>query len=489
MFSAKDATEKPQIEEFVQRKALGEGNFSRIVEAKHKATGERFALKVIEKQRIKRLKLRHQNIFNEINMEKEVLNRLRHPNIIRLLDSMEKARDSHRSLDFDGEALQNQIASLSDRERSMLMHILRRKRLLHLPGIYPRFFSSPSRGRCLYASNRGYIGLTHDLQNQWNDNFVFMQLSGPKLGFTAALTEADGKGGSTWKKEATAFAEAIKMLNSKLPAFVALCGDFVNAKPGQEFYEAQVAAFQDLLNQISPSVRLMFVPGSSEFDTAEGLGTYQEHFGDAQYSFWFGGIKCIVINAAILCRESNFPDKVAEQEEWMKKELENGKLCSRGTVVLTAHPLQSTPSATSGSEATVNNNDEQVPEKLRAKYWSMICNGQACLVVNGHAPIDNVSSIVTKASDENADEYKCELVSCKTPWGESSSIIHHTEVSQGGIVTKALQVEIAISSSTTTGAADIATKHGDLTPEEEDHEDVLATEMVSIDVKSARSAE
>lgn len=44
--------------------------------------------------------------------------------------------------------------------------------------MYPRFFSSISRGRCLYARNGGYVGFTHDLQNQWSDNFSFMQVRG-----------------------------------------------------------------------------------------------------------------------------------------------------------------------------------------------------------------------------------------------------------------------------------------------------------------------
>ncbi|RLN51378.1 hypothetical protein BBJ29_000676 [Phytophthora kernoviae] len=98
--SPKDATEKPQIEEFAQNKPLGEGNFSRIVEAKHKPTGEKFALKVIEKQRIKRLKLRHQNIFNEINMEKDVLNHLRHPNIIRLYQTFQDDSNLYFLLEY-----------------------------------------------------------------------------------------------------------------------------------------------------------------------------------------------------------------------------------------------------------------------------------------------------------------------------------------------------------------------------------------------------
>ncbi|KAG3098485.1 hypothetical protein PC121_g2068 [Phytophthora cactorum] len=601
--SPKDATDKPSIDEFAQGKPLGEGNFSRILEATHKATGEKFALKVIEKQRIKRLRLRHQNIFNEINMEKDVLNRLRHPNIIRLyqtfqddnnlyflldlldggellshllyegrqlgleedlarfyladvvnaveymhsnqkdpsdrlggteanamsavkahpffkgidfdnhmqaqqptsqfcgselfplvksLAAMEKARNTQDPLNFDGDVLQEQIKALSSRDRSILMHILRRKQILHLPGLYPRFFSSVSRGRCLYARNQGYVGFTHDLQNQWSNNFSFMQLSGPKLGHAAALAEADNRGGSTWETESAAFLEAVTVLNSQQPAFVVIYGDFVNAKPSQEFYDAQVVAFQELLNQINPQVRLVFAAGSDEFGNNDELTKYQERFGDARFSFWCGGIKIIVVDTAMLCHGKDFEEEVAAQTEWMKKELENGKLCARGTVVISGHSLYPTVIDANTADTAESNNDraalhDDIPEQLRAKYWDMIKNGQACLVMSGNSTINNVTSVVTKASEEGADEYKCEIVSCKAPWGGTSSVIHHTEVSQAGVVTKA--VSVGHSSASARPGTTEATKHSSLTPEEEGQETVLAAEMVTVSVNSARNDE
>ncbi|CAI5721110.1 unnamed protein product [Peronospora farinosa] len=668
--SPKDALEKPSIDEFVQGKPLGEGNFSRIIEVKHKATGEQFALKVIEKQRIKRLRLRHRNIYNEINMEKDVLNRLRHPNIIRLyqtfqdktnlyfllellnggellshllhegqqlgldedlarfyladvvnaieymhanqvlhrdlkpenmvtckasgghlklidfgtaknlvdkkldgpnfvgtpeymspetidnkkptyasdiwafgcivyqlltgetpfsggsayltflrvkagsysvpdylspeardliskllqkdpterlggtrsnamsavkahpffkgidfdnhtqatmplsrfcgseffplitsLGGAEKSRNVRHPLDFSG-VIQDQVNALSPRDRSIVMHILRRRHMLHLPAIYPRFFSSSSRGRCLYASNRGYVGFTHDLQSQWSDNFSFIQLSGPKLGQATALAEADNQGGSTWKAESKAFLKAIDVLNSQRPAFVVICGGFVYSKPSQTYYDAQVTAFQELLNQIIPQIRLVFVAGLDEFDTPDEMNKYQENFGDTRFSFWFGGIKCIVANTTTLCREQEFSEEVTAQTEWMKKELENGKLCARGTVVFSGHSLYWTALGTQEKR-----NDEQaascvgVPEQLRAKYWDMIRNGQVCLVVSGGSTISNVTSVVLKGAGEETDEYKCELVSCNTQWRDSSSVIFKTEVSQAGVVTKAYLME------------------------------------------------
>ncbi|KAK1948008.1 3-phosphoinositide-dependent protein kinase 1 [Phytophthora citrophthora] len=708
--SSKDATEKPSIAEFVQGKTLGEGNFSRIVEAQHKATGDTFALKVIEKQRIKRLRLRHQNIFNEINMEKEVLNRLQHPNIIRLyqtfqddnnlyfllelldggellshllhegrqlgldedlarfylvdivnaveymhanqvihrdlkpenmvvckdagshlelidfgtaknladeklngpnfvgtpeymppetidnkeptyasdmwafgcivyqlltgetpfsggsayltflrvqdgnyympdylsdeakdlitkllqknpedrlggtgadaisavkahpffkginfenhmqaqqpiaqhcgaelfplvkkLAEAEKARINNGPLDFSSDTLQDELNALSPRNRSILMHILRRKQILHLPGLYPRFFSSVSLGRCLYARNQGYVGGTEAA------NSGSKPLAGPKLGQAASLTESDNRGGSTWETEAVAFLRAVEVVNAKCPAFLVLCGDFVNAKPSQEFYNAQVTAFQNLLNTITPQVRLIFAAGSDEFIDQNELTKYQGYFGDANFSFWFGGIKCIVTNTTILCRANDFAEEVAAQTEWMKKELENGKLCARGTVVISGHSLLPATGLTDNKKHVASNGD--IPEEIRSKYWDMVKNGQVCLVVRGGSTTNKVDSIVTKASEEGADEYKCEIVSCKSPWGGTSIIIHHTEVSQAGVVTKGIHVEHSSRTSpSTTVVTDPIIKSNPLTPEEEGQETVLAAEMVTFSVSTTSPA-
>ncbi|RLN71227.1 hypothetical protein BBJ28_00020249, partial [Nothophytophthora sp. Chile5] len=525
--AAKDAAEKPSIEEFTQGKPLGEGNFSRIVEATHKASRESFALKVIEKQRVKRLHLRHQNIFNEINMEKDVLNRLRHPNIIRLYQTFQDDSNLYFLLEFldGGELLSHllhegrQLGVDEDLARFYLVDVVNAVEFMHANQVLhrdlkpenmvtckdsgghlklidfgtvknladsalngPSFVGTPeymppetinnkeptyasdswALGCIIYqlltgetpfsggsayltflrvqdgsyhvpeylsdeakdliakllkqdpnerlggtkmtamheikgdrhklaifrwldgsdwALHSWYIGLTHDMQNQWSDQFSFMQLSGPKLGRVAALAEADARGGSTWEVEADAFRRAIAALNEKRPAFVVICGDFVNATPGQEFHDAQSAAFQDLLSEINPQVRL-----------------------------------------------------------------------------------------------------------LREKYWTMIRNGQACLLVNGNAALDSVTSIVTKAAEEDADEYKCELVSCKAPWSDSSCAIHSTTVSQEGVSTKAFRVVNASSSSSSVDAVDPAIKHS-ATPEEEGQEVVLAAEMVTLDVTSNRSEE
>ncbi|KAF1795265.1 Metallo-dependent phosphatase-like [Phytophthora cactorum] len=622
--SPKDATDKPSIDEFAQGKPLGEGNFSRILEATHKATGEKFALKVIEKQRIKRLRLRHQNIFNEINMEKDVLNRLRHQHhppllshllyegrqlgleenlarfyladVVNAVEYMHSNQVLHRDLkpenmvvckdtgghlklidfgtaknladvklngpNFVGtpeymppETIDNKEATyssdmwafgciayqlltgetpfsggsayltflrvqdgsyylpdyLSGDAKEMISKLLQKDPSDRLGGTEANAMSAVK----AHPFFKGIDFDNHMQAQQPTSQFCgselfplvkslaamekarlyprfFSSLSGPKLGHAAALAEADNRGGSTWKTESAAFLEAVTVLNSQQPAFVVIYGDFVNAKPSQEFYDAQVVAFQELLNQINPQVRLVFAAGSDEFGNNDELTKYQERFGDARFSFWCGGIKIIVVDTAMLCHGKDFEEEVAAQTEWMKKELENGKLCARGTVVISGHSLYPTVIDANTADTAESNNDraalhDDIPEQLRAKYWDMIKNGQACLVVSGNSTINNVTSVVTKASEEGADEYKCEIVSCKAPWGGISSVIHHTEVSQAGVVTKA--VSVGHSSASVRPGTTEATKHSSITPEEEGQETVLAAEMVTVSVNSARNDE
>ena len=67
---------KPSVKEFDFEKEVGVGNFSRIVRAKHKTTGEMFAIKIIEKKQVDQLKRRHPNVHNEIFMERRVLQKV-----------------------------------------------------------------------------------------------------------------------------------------------------------------------------------------------------------------------------------------------------------------------------------------------------------------------------------------------------------------------------------------------------------------------------
>jgi serine/threonine protein kinase len=76
---------KPKANEFTLGTCLGEGNFCRVHLGTHKQSGEEFAIKVMEKSKVEKLKKReHKNIMNEIFMERDVMKKMDHPNVGRL---------------------------------------------------------------------------------------------------------------------------------------------------------------------------------------------------------------------------------------------------------------------------------------------------------------------------------------------------------------------------------------------------------------------
>lgn len=89
MYAVTRRADKPGRDEFVLGSELGRGNYSTVYRALHRATGEVFALKVVDKGRVQRLQHRHKNIQNEILMERNLLRRLRHPNVIHLFHTFQ----------------------------------------------------------------------------------------------------------------------------------------------------------------------------------------------------------------------------------------------------------------------------------------------------------------------------------------------------------------------------------------------------------------
>ena len=93
---------KPRLSDFEHGRQLGEGNFSRVMHVTHRVSRETYALKVIEKKKVQRLKVRHRNITNEIMMEKAVLNRLRHHhNIIFLHNTFQDGDGLYFLMEYD----------------------------------------------------------------------------------------------------------------------------------------------------------------------------------------------------------------------------------------------------------------------------------------------------------------------------------------------------------------------------------------------------
>ncbi|KAF0902887.1 hypothetical protein E2562_019827 [Oryza meyeriana var. granulata] len=66
---------------------LGEGNFAKVYHARHRATGEEVAVKVMEREKLVRL-----GATEQIKREISVMQRLRHPNVVRIHEVMANKR-------------------------------------------------------------------------------------------------------------------------------------------------------------------------------------------------------------------------------------------------------------------------------------------------------------------------------------------------------------------------------------------------------------
>ncbi len=79
---------------------IGDGNFSKIYKASLKSNKKVFAIKVIEVQTVERMKRRHRNINNEIMMEKKVLTKLNHPNVVTLYSTFKDFGSLYYQMEF-----------------------------------------------------------------------------------------------------------------------------------------------------------------------------------------------------------------------------------------------------------------------------------------------------------------------------------------------------------------------------------------------------
>ncbi len=59
--------------------------------------------------------------------------------------------------------------------------------------------------------------------------------------------------------------------------------------------------------------------------TKESLASYKKEFGDDYFSFWYSGVKFIVLNSQLFFEPSLVPEHQEEQEKWLNNELKNDK--------------------------------------------------------------------------------------------------------------------------------------------------------------------
>jgi serine/threonine protein kinase len=99
---------------FDESKMIGHGAFSEVVRGTHLKTGKEFAIKIMRKTKLKEEDIH--SILNEI----EVLNRIDHPNVVKLCEIFEDDQNFYMVMELmEGGNLQMRIAQLRDHHKKL----------------------------------------------------------------------------------------------------------------------------------------------------------------------------------------------------------------------------------------------------------------------------------------------------------------------------------------------------------------------------------
>uniref|UniRef100_A0A3P9H9R6 Serine/threonine-protein phosphatase CPPED1 n=1 Tax=Oryzias latipes TaxID=8090 RepID=A0A3P9H9R6_ORYLA len=171
------------------------------------------------------------------------------------------------------------------------------------------------------------VSSTQDAEHRWTGPFYFIQAADPQLGLMKAWKDGncDG-GGDEWTEEVELTKQAVEAVNRlrPRPRFMVLCGDLVHSMPGTEFKEGQERDLKEALKGTDPSIPLIFVSGNHDIGntpTPSSVENFCKTWGDDYFSFWVGGVLCLVLNSQLFFDASACPQLKEAQETWLDDQL------------------------------------------------------------------------------------------------------------------------------------------------------------------------
>lgn len=138
------------------------------------------------------------------------------------------------------------------------------------------------------------------------------------------------------------------------------------------------------------------------------------------------------------------------QTEWLIKELENGKLCAKETVLVTAHAFHTVVQgpelppalAAAATESNNNSNPQELSDSQKKRFVEILAKHPPRMIVTSQGPANQVVTVHT-AVDPNAatDEEdsppvlkKTQMVVCSSPTMTiKDTVLHVAHVTQSGI--------------------------------------------------------
>ena len=223
------------------------------------------------------------------------------------------------------------IMKLSPLDRGAIAQYLNRRNCIASGGVHRLFFPSLVDARCkrVDTMTKEYIGFTRVAHGAWENDFFFMVLAG-----------ISATGGQDFESELEKLKQTILLINRIRPRFVVVSGNWTRATADEAAHAVQVENYRKNIARISESIPVLHLPGVNDVGTVptvESLDAYRGWFGADYYGFWYGGVRCLVLNSTLLT-DASLVTEVTMQNEWFAEELEQAKLCATHVIIFTYHP-------------------------------------------------------------------------------------------------------------------------------------------------------
>ncbi|MBN3303853.1 CPPED phosphatase, partial [Amia calva] len=137
-------------------------------------------------------------------------------------------------------------------------------------------------------------------------------------------------GGDEWGEEVRLTQQAVQAVNKlkPRPRFMVICGDLIHAMPGTPWRQEQERDLKGALRGTDPSIPLIFLSGNHDIGntpTPDTIAQYCSSWGDDYFSFWVGGVLCLVLNSQLFFDSSACPDLRDAHEAWLVDQLEKAQ--------------------------------------------------------------------------------------------------------------------------------------------------------------------
>lgn len=185
------------------------------------------------------------------------------------------------------------------------------------------------------TNNRRHLDFEDQLDGQspWAGAFHFIQAADSQLGMIDSYVH--GKTEPGWQEEMQLCQDLISkcaQMEPK-PKFIVVCGDLVDAMPGQsnpQVRQSQVSDFKRIFSQLDQlNIPLVCVCGNHDVGdqpTQDSIDQFKSTFGDDYYYFTLNDVLFIVINSQFYQHRQFVQDYAQQQDQWLEQLLARCKL-------------------------------------------------------------------------------------------------------------------------------------------------------------------